>query len=58
MRTVITFLLMIDMIVMQCLAYFHTETSSEERSRKGIMVWGVTVIVGIILILILSTKSC
>lgn len=58
MRTVVTFLLMIDMMVMQRLGMEVRETSSEESSREGIMAWGVTVIVGIILILILSAKSC
>lgn len=58
MRTVVTFLLMIDMMVMQRLGMEVRETGSEESSREGIMAWGVTVIVGIILILILSAKSC
>lgn len=53
MRTaVITFLLIIDLMVMQRLGMEVRETSSEESSREGIMAWGVTVIVGIILILI------
>lgn len=61
MRTaVITFLLIIDLMVMQRLNTEACEASSEESRREGIMAWGVTVIVGIILILILilSAKFC
>lgn len=58
MRTVVAFLLMIDMMVMQRLGMEVREASLEKSSRKGMMAWGVTVIVGIILILILSTKPC
>mgnify|MGYP000560916465 FL=1 len=53
MRTVVTFLIIIDMIVMQRLNTEACKASSEESGREGIMAWGVTVIVGIILILIL-----
>lgn len=60
MRTVVTFLIILDMIVMQRLNTESCEASSEESRREGIMAWGVTVIVGIILILILilSAKFC
>ena len=59
MCTVVTFLIIIDMIVMQCLSTEACKASSEESRRERIMAWGVTVIVGIILILILmlSAKS-
>ena len=56
MRKVVTFLLLIDMMVMQCLSAEEREASSAESRRDGIMAWGVTVIVGIILILI--AESC
>lgn len=53
MRTaVITFLLIIDLMVMQRCGMEARKASSVESSRKGMMAWGVTVIVGIILILI------
>ena len=59
MRTaVITFLLIIDLMVMQRCGMEARKASSVESSRKGMMAWSVTVIVGIILILILSAKSC
>lgn len=53
MRKVVTFLLLIDMMVMQRLSTEAREASSAESRRDGIMAWGVTVIVGIILVLIL-----
>ena len=42
MRTVVTFLIIIDMIVMQRLNTEACEASSEESRREGIMAWGVT----------------
>lgn len=57
MRTVVTFLIILDMIVMQRLNTESCEASSEESRREGIMAWGVTVIVGIILILILILSA-
>ncbi len=58
MRKVVTFLLLIDMMVMQRLSTEEREASSAESRRDAIMAWGVTVIVGIILILILIAESC
>lgn len=56
MRTVVTFLMIIDMMVMQYLSIEICEANSAESSRDGITAYGVTVIVGIILILI--AKFC
>ena len=39
MRTVVTFLIIIDMIVMQRLNTEACEASSEESRREGIMAW-------------------
>ena len=53
MRTaVITFLLIIDLMVMERCSIEARKASSVESRRKGLMVYGVTAIVGIILILI------
>lgn len=57
MRKVVTFLLLIDMMVMQRLSTEEREASSAESRQSGIIAWGMTVIVGLILILILIAES-